>query len=337
MKKRALITGITGQDGPYLARHLKGLGYEVWGMARRGSSIESLGALLRDKSFRLAYGDMLESSTLCAALQESSPDEIYNLAAQSDVGLSFSRKEETMEVNYFGFAKLIEEALRLNPSVRIYQASTSEMFGSTPPPHNELSPFSPVSPYGEAKHRAHEQLVKRYRAKGFYICSGILFSHESPERSEKFVTRKISSSLAKIKLGLQDSFSLGNLDARRDWGFAGDFVKAMHRMLQQKIPSDYVIATGVSHSVREFVESAAHALDMTVSWEGSGLEEVGLDAEGNTILTINKDFYRPAEVNHPRGDTTKARQELGWEPTVSFEELTAMMALADYERLSKNN
>ncbi len=339
MKKRVLITGITGQDGSYLAEHLLDLGYEVWGLVRRTSldPMIRLGGLIpKRKGLHIVYGNLRDSGTLRFAFEESKPDEIYNLAAQSDVGISFKCPDETMEINYFGLGRLLQEAIRVNPKVRIYQASTSEMFGKTLPPQNETSPFVPVSPYGEAKLLAHEHFVKGYREKhGLYICSGILFNHESPRRGEHFVTRKISISLSKIKLGMQDSFSLGNLEAKRDWGFAGDYVKAMHKMLGQKTPTDYVISTGISHTVREFVEATAHALDMKLSWSGKGLKEVGKDAKGKVILTINKDYYRPTEVHHLTGDSTKACKELGWKPEVTFEELAEMMAKADYERLSK--
>lgn len=337
-KKRALITGITGQDGSYLAEHLLGLGYEVSGLVRR-TSLEPmlrLGNLALERKIHLMYGNMRDSGTLRWAMGESKPDEIYNLAAQSDVGISFKCPDETLEINYHGLGRLIHEAMRFNPSVRIYQASTSEMFGATPPPQNELSPFKPVSPYGEAKLLAHEDFVEGYRKKHrLFICSGILFNHESPRRGEHFVTRKITISLAKIKLGLQKQFFLGNLNAKRDWGFAGDYVKAMQMMLQQNEPQDFVIATGVSHTVRDFVNAAAAALDMKLHWQGEGLKEVAMDEKGRTILAINKEFYRPSEVHHLLGDSTKAHTVLGWKSEISFEELASMMARADYDRLAR--
>ena len=232
--------------------------------------------------------------------------------------------------------RLVYQAMKLNPKVRIYQASTSKMFGKTKPPQRETSPFQPVSPYGEAKLRAHEDYVKGYRENyGLFICSGILFNHESPRRGEHFVTRKITISLAKIKLGLQDSFALGNLDAKRDWGFAGDYVKAMHRMLQQKKPEDFVIATGQSHSVREFVEAAAAAIAMPVTWSGKGLTEVGKTKDGRAVVTISKEFYRPNEVHHLLGDSRKAQRTLGWKIETTFNDLAVLMARADYERLKK--
>lgn len=336
--KRALITGITGQDGSYLAEHLLSLGYEIWGLVRR----TSLDPLLRLESIasnprtHLVYGNLRDSASIARALEEARPDEIYNLAAQSDVGISFKCPEETFEINYLGVGRLLQEVQHVCPKARIYHASTSEMFGSTPPPQNERSPFSPVSPYGESKVKAYEDFVVPYRKRhGMYIASGILFNHESPRRGEHFVTRKTTISLAKIKLDMQKSFVLGNLEARRDWGFAGDYVRAMHLMLQEKKPDDYVIATGVAHSVREFVEAAARALDIQVTWKGKGLKEVGIDASGNTIVTVDKRFYRPHEVNSLRGDPSKASKKLGWKPSVTFDQLVEIMAKADYERLQK--
>jgi len=305
MKKRVLITGITGQDGSYLAEHLFSQGYDVWGLVRRTSLEPNLRIdnLTKNKSVTIVYGNLRDSATLRNAVEKSKPDEIYNLAAQSDVGISFTCPDETREVNYYGLDRLIHEALRVNKAVRIYQASTSEMFGSTHPPQNEHSLLQPVSPYGEAKLLAHENLVKGYREKqGLYICSGFLFNHESPRRGENFVTRKITTSLARVRLGQIEDFSLGNLEALRDWGYAGDYVKAMHLMLQQDKPEDYVIATGISHSVRDFVEAAARALDMSLRWEGAGQGEVGKDANGKVIVRINKEFYRPVEVSHLLGD-----------------------------------
>jgi GDPmannose 4,6-dehydratase len=337
-KKRALITGITGQDGSYLAEHLVNEGYEVWGLMRR-SSLEPMlriEKLVRPPKIKIVYGNLRDSATLREALLQSKPHEIYNLAAQSDVWVSFKTPDETMEINYFGLGRLVEEAIKLNPKVRIYQASTSEMFGKTKPPQNESSEFQPVSPYGEAKLLAHRNYVEGYREKyNLYICGGVLFNHESPRRGEHFVTRKITISLAKVKLGLQDSFALGNLDARRDWGFAGDYVKAMHKMLQQKKPEDFVIATGQAHTVREFVEAAAEALDMPITWSGKGLKEVGKTKEGKTVVTVSKEYYRPNEVHHLLGDSRKAQKKLGWKIETTFKKLAAMMAKADYERLKK--
>lgn len=337
-RKRALITGITGQDGSYLAELLLKEGYEVWGLMRRTSlepllRIEELVRPLR--KVHILYGNLRDAGTLRAALEESMPDEIYNLAAQSDVGISFKCPDETFEINYYGLGRLAHEALKVNPKIRIYQASTSEMFGATNPPQNELSPFRPVSPYGEAKLKAHEHYVEGLRKKGVFICSGILFNHESPRRGEHFVTRKISISLAKIKLGLQDVLTLGNLNAKRDWGYAGDYVEAMYKMLQQKKPEDYVIATGQSHTVRDFVNETAKALGMTVTWSGKGTKEVGKDENGCVIVRVSEQFYRPNEVNYLLGNSRKAQKKLGWKIRTTFRELAAMMARADYERLKK--
>lgn len=337
-KKVALITGITGQDGSYLAEHLLKQGYEVWGLLRRTSLDPHMriAHMSLPRYVKLVYGNLRDEATLRAALEQSQPDEIYNLAAQSDVGISFKCPDETMEINYYGLGRLVYQAMKQNSKVRIYQASTSEMFGKTKPPQSETSPFQPVSPYGEAKLRAHEDYVKGYRENhGLFICSGILFNHESPRRGERFVTRKITISLAKIKLGLQDSFALGNLDARRDWGFAGDYVKAMHKMLQQKKPEDFVIATGQSRSVREFVDAAAKAIDMPIKWSGKGFKEVGKTRDGRTVITISKEFYRPNEVDSLLGNSHKAQRKLGWKIDVAFNELSVMMAKADYERLKR--
>ena len=332
------ITGITGQDGSYLAEYLVEKGYEVWGLVRRTSldPMMRIYTLANDRNVKLRYGNLRELGSLQRALAEAKPDEVYNLAAQSDVGISFKIPEETMEINYYGLSRLILEAVKVNPKVRIYQASTSEMFGRTNPPQNEKSVFDPVSPYAEAKLMAYKDFVKGYREQyGYFIASGILFNHESPRRGEHFVTRKITVSLAKIKLGLQKSFSLGNLEARRDWGYAGDYVKAMHKMLQQKKPDDYVIATGISHSVREFVEAACKELDIPLAWKGKGLKEIGVTTGNKTILTINKEFYRPREVDFLLGDATKARKELGWKPEVDLEGLVRMMTKADLEYYKK--
>ena len=341
--KKALITGITGQDGSYLAELLINKGYDVYGFMRR-SSTEPL-MRFQDIAFKrkiqLLYGNVTESGSLRRAMEQVEPDEVYNLAAQSDVGISFLIPEETEEINYYGVGKVVNEALRVNPRVRIYQASTSEMYGKTKPPQSETSPFEPVSPYAEAKLKAHEDFVVGYRDKqGAFISSGILFNHESPRRGKHFVTRKITHSLAKVKLGMQDYVTLGNLDAKRDWGFAGDYVEAMWMMLQQDKPGDYVIATGESRSVREFVEATIRALGKTITWEGKGLDEVGRDEKGNIIVKVSEEFFRPAEVHYLCGDITKAQRELGWSPRVNFDELVAMMVESDlkdvkYEAMKK--
>jgi GDPmannose 4,6-dehydratase len=341
MKKkqpRALITGVTGQDGSYLAEFLHEKGYKVFGLARRSSTepFMRIEPLYLGRKLTVLNGNMRDTGSLGRALDEAKPDEIYNLAAQSDVGISFKCQEETFEINYYGFGRLVNEAVARNPNVRIYQASTSEMFGKTKPPQNERSPLAPVSPYGESKRKAHEDYVVGYRERhGLYICSGMLFNHESPRRGKHFVTRKITVSLAKIKLGLQDHFELGNLDAKRDWGFAGDYVEAMWMMLQQQSPKDYVIATGESRTVREFFDAAARALGISFKWKGKGLKETAVTKDGQVILRINPEFYRPVEVDYLLGDSTKARRELRWKPRHSFEDLVTMMATADYETMKK--
>jgi len=332
MNKSALITGITGQDGSYLSELLLAKGYKVFGLVRRSSRDPFIRLDQKTKErIAILYGDLRDVGALERAVEVAQPDEVYNLAAQSDVGISFLCPEETVEINYYGLGRLVNAVLKIKPTARIYQASTSEMFGKTNPPQNEKSPFQPVSPYGEAKLKAHEDFVVGYRTRhGAHISSGILFNHESPRRGEHFVTRKITRSLAKIKSGRQDFFELGNMDAQRDWGFAGDYVEAMWRILQQDTPDDYVIATGEMHTVREFVTHAAEALDMPITFEGRGLDEVGKDAAGKIIVRVNPKFYRPTEVDALRGDATKAAQVLGWKPSVTFGQLARMMAEADY-------
>lgn len=336
--KRALITGITGQDGSYLAEFLVKKGYKVFGLVRRTSTdpLMRINKLYESKKVTLINGNLRDSGSIARALTEAKPDEIYNLAAQSDVGVSFFCPEETFEINYHGLGRLVYEAMKFNPKIKIYQASTSEMFGKTKPPQNENSAFFPVSPYGESKLMAHQDYVVGYRKNhNLFICSGILFNHESPRRGKHFVTKKITTSLAKIKLGIQDCFELGNLDAKRDWGFAGDYVEVMWKMLQQKKPGDFVIATGQSHTVREFFKEAAKILGMKITWQGSGLKEVVKDENGRIILRINKKYYRPAEVNYLLGDSSKARKILGWKPKTPFKELVKMMVNSDLNEYSK--
>ncbi|CAN5153554.1 GDP-mannose 4,6-dehydratase [soil metagenome] len=337
MKKRALITGITGQDGYYLAKFLAEKNYEIYGFVRRTSN-NSLVRFKNDvevlKSLNLVYGNMRDVGSIRRAIEMSKPDEIYNLAALSDVGVSFQCPDETMEINYHGFGKLVTEAMQINPKIKIYQASTSEMFGRTNPPQNEKSIFLPVSPYSEAKLRAHKDYVVSYREKyGAYTCSGILFNHESPKRGENFVTRKITLSLAKIKLGMEECLELGNLDAKRDWGFAGDYVKAMWMILQQDTPDDYVISTDVNHSVRDFVNAAATSMDMKLNWEGERENEIAKNDAGKVVVRVNPKFYRPNEVHNLLGDSTKARSVLGWKPETSFDDLVKMMAESDLSQL----
>lgn len=333
--KRALITGITGQDGSYLAELLIDKGYEVYGFMRRTSTdpFVRIEELYVEGKVKLIHGNMRDTPTIERALEVAKPDEIYNLAAQSHVGVSFECPDETYDINYKGVERLLAAAFKQNPKVRIYHASTSEMFGSTPPPQSEASPFQPVSPYAEAKLKAH-QLVAEYRGKGFFAASGILFNHESPRRGKHFVTRKLTHSLAKVKLGLQSSVRLGNLDAVRDWGFAGDYVKAMWLMLQAEKPQNYVIATGESHSVRELVDAACGELGIRLRWEGKGLEERGIDAEGKTVIEVHERYFRPHEVDALRGESAKALRELGWKPSVSFNELVKMMVAADLRQVA---
>ncbi len=338
MKKKALITGITGQDGSYLAEFLIQKGYEVHGLMRRTSMgpptyIEDLHA---EKSLELIYGNVRDLSAVRFAMEDVKPDEVYNLAGQSHVSVSFKCPDETWDVNFYGVGRVVNEATRVNKDVRIYQASTSEMFGTTPPPQSETSAFAPVSPYAEAKLKAHEEFIKGYREKyGVFACSGILFNHESPRRGKHFVTRKITYSLAKIALGMQECLELGNLNAERDWGYAGDYVEAMHLILQQDKPDDFVIATGETNSVRHFVEVAANAFGIKLTWEGTGTDEVGRDQKGKVIIRVNKEFYRPREVSHLLGNPAKARKVLGWKPKVKFEELVDMMAKSDYDEVKK--
>ncbi len=337
--KNALITGVTGQDGSYLAESLMQKGYAVYGLLRRSSAGPSeLIESLHRQGMNLIYGDLRDIAAIKRALEEAQPDEIYNLAAQSHVGISFKVPEETWEINYHGLGRIVTEVSRQKPDAHIYQASTSEMFGSTPPPQNEGSPFNPVSPYAEAKLAAHRDYVEGYRERhGMYICSGILFNHESPRRGKHFVTRKITYSLAKMKLGLQDHLELGNLSARRDWGHAKEYVEAMQLMLSRPTPEDFVISTGRQHTVREFVDAAANVLGINIHWEGEAEKEVGLDENGKVLVKVNPEFYRPREVHDLLGDSSKAHRMLGWEPKMTFEELVEDMVTSDLDFLTKAN
>lgn len=330
---RALITGVTGQDGSYLAELLLDKGYEVFGLVRRTSAgpNEIVESLHRERGLRLIYGDLHDEASIVRALNIAQPDEVYNLASQSHVGVSFELPEDAWQINYHGAGRVITQALACNSRVRIYQASSSEMFGTTPPPQDESGPFAPVSPYAQAKLRAHQEYVQGYRqGHGAYICSGILFNHESPRRGRHFVTRKITISLAKIKCGLQDRLELGNLSSKRDWGYAKEYVIAMHQMLQQDQAEDFVIATGVQHSVREFVSAAAEVLDMPIRWEGKGESEIGKNEKGQVIISVNPKFFRAHEICDLVGNASKAARILGWSAKTTFEELVRMMAMADY-------
>jgi GDPmannose 4,6-dehydratase len=349
--KRALITGITGQDGAYLAESLLKKGYEVHGIKRRASSFNThrVDHLYQDPHekgcrFFLHYGDMTDASSLVRIVKEVQPDEIYNLAAQSHVAVSFVEPQYTADADAIGPLRLLEaiRILGLKDKSRFYQASTSEMFGMVQEvPQKETTPFYPRSPYAVAKLYAHWITVNYRESYGFYACSGILFNHESPLRGETFVTRKIVRALARIQLGLQECLYLGNLDAMRDWGHAKDYVEAIWLMLQQEKPEDFVIATGVQHSVREFVVAVAAQLGMKVRWSGAGLHEEGFDAKtGAKIIAIDPRYFRAAEVETLLGDPSKARQKLGWKPKISFAELVEEMVreelkIAKYEALGR--
>jgi GDPmannose 4,6-dehydratase len=340
MNKRALISGITGQDGAYLAELLLKKGYEVHGIKRRASSFntERIDHLYedphaRDVHLRLHYGDLTDATNMLRIIQQVQPDEIYNLAAQSHVLVSFETPEYTANADGLGTLRILEamRILQLEKRTRFYQASTSEMFGLVQEtPQTERTPFHPRSPYGVAKLYAHWITVNYREAYGLYACSGILFNHESPIRGETFVSRKITRGLARINAGLQDCLHLGNLQARRDWGHARDFVEAQWLMLQQPRPHDYVIATGRQHSVRDFVERAAACLGMRLEWRGSGMQEVGIDTRsGDTVVRIDPRYFRPTEVDALLGDASKARAELGWAPRIGFDELVREMVDAD--------
>jgi GDPmannose 4,6-dehydratase len=329
--KRALISGISGQDGSYLAELLLEKGYEVHGIIRRSSSINTQRIDHIYNDIKLHYGDLTDSTNLVRVIQQIQPDEIYNLGAQSHVKVSFEIPEYTADVDAMGTLRILEAVrlLGMEDRVRIYQASTSELYGLVrETPQRETTPFYPRSPYGVAKLYGY-WITRNYReAYGMYACTGILFNHESPRRGPTFVTRKIVQGLSKISVGLQDVLELGNLNAKRDWGHAEDFVKAMWLMLQQDEPDDYVIATGVQYSVRDFVEKAAPYFGMNIVWEGEGLDEVGIDKNtGKIIIRVNSKYFRPAEVETLLGDATKARQKLGWEPKISFEQLVEDMCI----------
>jgi len=337
--KVALITGITGQDGAYLAEFLLGKGYEVHGIKRRTSLFNTAridplfeGDYGASGQFVLHHGDMTDSSSLTRILQDVRPDEVYNLAAQSHVAVSFEEPEYTANSDALGTLRLLEAIrfLGLETKTRFYQASTSELYGRVrETPQSETTPFHPRSPYGVAKLYAHWITVNYREAYGLFACNGILFNHESPLRGETFVTRKITRGLARIKLGLQHELRLGNLNAQRDWGHARDYVTMQWLMLQQEAPEDYVIATGEQHSVREFVCAAAAVLAMEITFSGEGVDEVGRDKTGRPIVIVDRTYFRPTEVDALRGDARKARQKLGWEPQVTFQDLVTEMALTD--------
>ena len=329
--KTALITGITGQDGSYLAELLLEKGYQVHGIVRRASLINTHRIDHIYDSITLHYGDLTDSTNLVRIIQKVKPDEIYNLGAQSHVKVSFEMPEYTADVDGVGTLRILEAVrlLGMEDRVRIYQASTSELYGLVQEtPQKETTPFYPRSPYGVAKLYGY-WITKNYReAYGMYACTGILFNHESPRRGETFVTRKITRALSRISTGQQQILELGNLNAKRDWGHAKDFVEAMWLMLQQDEPEDFVIATGKQYSVREFVEEAAPYFGMKIAWMGEGLDEVGYDTySGNQVVVVNPKYFRPAEVETLLGDATKAKDQLGWEPKTSFKQLVEDMCI----------
>lgn len=341
MAKRAFVTGVTGQDGSYLAEFLLARGYEVWGMVRRASSfntsrIDDLHRREEDEPnrFHLIYGDLADGSALNRCLKSVQPDEVYNLGAQSHVKVSFDIPEYTADIVALGAVRLLEGIREMGLKARYYQASTSELYGvTTDCPQNEATAFYPRNPYACAKAYAFH-ITRNYReAYGMFAVNGILFNHESPRRGETFVTRKITRGAAAIARGRQQRLRLGNLNAKRDWGFAGDYVKAMWLMLQADQPHDYVIATGEQHSVREFCEVAFAHAGLPLTWQGEGVEERGVDSQGRTLVEVDPNFFRPAEVDNLLGDSTLARDHLGWSPEVSFDELVKMMVDADLNTL----
>ena len=343
--RRALITGITGQDGSYLAELLLARGYEVWGMIRRASSFNTARIdHIRDDPhhpdvrLRLVFGDLTDASSLNRILSTVRPHEVYNLGAQSHVQVSFSIPEYTADVNALGAVRLLEGVRKIRPGARFYQASSSELFGNAlDNPQTEQTPFCPRSPYAASKAYSFH-ITRNYReAYGLFAVNGILFNHESPRRGETFVTRKITRAATRIKHGLQDRLYLGNLEARRDWGFAGDYVAAIWQMLQAPSADDYVLATGESHSVREFCELAFAHVGMDLTWRNAGAEEVGIGPDGDVLVAIDPTYYRPSEVDYLVGDATKAQQSLGWKPTVTFEELVKMMIEADLQLASASS
>jgi GDPmannose 4,6-dehydratase len=338
--RRALITGITGQDGSYLAELLIAKGYEVHGVIRRSSSFntERLDHVYEDphvagRKLILHYGDLNDASSLNRVLRIVEPHEIYNLGAQSHVKVSFDVPEYTAEVTALGTARILEAVREVGLRPRFYQASSSEMFGKVvETPQSETTPFYPRSPYGVAKLYGHWITINYRESYGLFACSGILFNHESPRRGETFVTRKITRAVGRIVHGLQDKVYLGNLGAQRDWGYAGDYVEAMWRMLQADQPDDYVVATGEMHTVRDFCERAFACAEMPLTWTGSGVDEKGWDASGKLRVEIDRGYFRPAEVERLLGDPRKARARLGWEPSVAFDGLIKMMVLADLDK-----
>ena len=344
--KKALITGVTGQDGAYLAAFLLAKGYEVHGIKRRSSLFNTarIDNIYEDphipsRHFILHYGDMTDSSSLIHIVQKVQPDEIYNLAAQSHVAVSFEEPEYTANSDALGVLRLLEaiRILGLEKKTKFYQASTSELYGLVrETPQSETTPFYPRSPYAVAKLYGYWIVVNYREAYGMFACNGILFNHESPMRGETFVTRKITRGLARIKVGLQTELFLGNLDAKRDWGHARDYIEMQWLMLQQEKPQDYVIATGRQYSVREFVQRCAKLLEMDLTWSGSGVDEKAVDKAGNVIVAVDPRYFRPTEVETLLGDATKAKRELGWEPRIAFDELVREMVECDLKAAERD-
>ena len=342
--KVALITGVTGQDGAYLSEFLIRKGYEVHGIKRRSSSfntgrVEHLYADPHDKpNFRLHFGDLTDASNLIRIIQKVRPNEIYNLGAQSHVKVSFETPEYTANSDALGTIRILEaiRTLNMEKSIRFYQASTSEMFGKSEPPQNENTVFQPRSPYAAAKLYSHWITINYREAYNIFASNGILFNHESPLRGETFVTRKITRAVAAISQGKQEKIWLGNLDAKRDWGHAKDYVKGMWLILQNKIPDDFVLATGKSYTVRQFCELAFREVGIEIDWAGEGMQERGINKKNNkTIVEIDERYFRPTEVDYLKGDATKAKKILHWTPEVSFEELVSEMVKADIQRVNK--
>ena len=346
MTKTALITGITGQDGAYLAEFLLAKGYIVHGVKRRSSlfNTDRIDHLYQDphvdhQNFILHYGDLTDSTNLIRIIQQTQPDEIYNLAAMSHVAVSFETPEYTANADGIGTLRILEaiRILGLEKKTKFYQASSSELYGLVQEtPQKETTPFYPRSPYAVAKLYAYWITVNYREAYGIYACNGILFNHESPLRGETFVTRKITRALARIKLNLQDCLYLGNMDALRDWGHAKDYVEMQWLMLQQDTAEDFVIATGVQYSVRDFVNAAASELDMHITWQGQGVNETGTDASGKVIVKVDPRYFRPTEVETLLGDPTKAKQKLRWTPKITFDELVSEMVQADYKSAQRD-
>ncbi|MFW6172153.1 MAG: GDP-mannose 4,6-dehydratase [Elusimicrobiota bacterium] len=343
--EKALITGITGQDGSYLAEFLLEKGYEVHGIIRRASTFNTqrIDGIYHDpheKGFNLHlhYGDLVDASNLSRLVEKIEPDEIYNLAAQSHVAVSFVQPEYTTDVDAMGTLRLLDAIKEARVDTKVYQASTSELYGNVQEsPQNEKTPFHPSSPYGVAKQYAYWITVNYREAYNLFACNGILFNHESARRGKRFVTRKITVAAAKIKAGIQDKLYLGNLNAKRDWGYAPEYIKAMYKMLQCDEPCDLVIATGETHTVREFAEKAFKYAGFDIAWEGEGVNEKGIDRDsGKTLIEIDPSYFRPAEVDCLVGDASKAKKTIGWEPKVKFDELIEIMVKADIDRLAKD-